>query len=212
MYNPFLTTKPNYAPTFMIIPQQPRQKAISILPIEEPKPTVTDEVAKSAMKLETARKISVTGDATGAGLFDGSADSEIKISVKNSERAIKDGNGKEISKTYAPKTELANFAKKSEVTEKINYLESVLFATKSAVNAFQNDLNSAKEKIFAFETNLAAATKKINALETTLNATKETVTVIQNDLNDVVNNGSTSIGGENITFAGDDDINNLFGD
>ena len=36
MFNPFLMTKQNYAPTFMIVPQ-PQKKSISILPIEEEK-------------------------------------------------------------------------------------------------------------------------------------------------------------------------------
>lgn len=211
MYNPFLMTKPNYAPTFMVVPQT-QKKTISILPIEEPKPPVSNEVAQSALKLETARKISVTGDATGAALFDGAADSEIRLIVKNAERANKDGNGKVISATYAAKTDLAEFAKKSEVNEKLHYLETVLYATKNSVNDFQNEINAAKERLANLETLLQSALVKINSLETTLDETRQTVNEVQSNLNDVINNGSTSIGGENVTFAGDDDINNLFGD
>ena len=210
--NPFLMTKNHNAPTFMIFSQPQKQKTISILPIEEPKPKVSDEVAPSALKLETARKISVSGDATGAAIFDGTADTEIRLIVKNADRATKDGTGKEISKTYAAKTDLTEFAKKSEVTEKLNYLETILFATKSAINNFQNDLNAAKEKLDEFETLLNATAAKVNNIEVTLDDTRQTVNDVQGDLNDVINNGSTSISGENVTFAGDDDINNLFGD
>ena len=145
----------------MIIPQPP-PKSVSILPIENDK-NVSDEIAKSALKLETARKISIGGDATGAVLFDGTADSEIKIIVKNSERATKDGNGREISKTYAQKSDLKDFAKKSEVAEKINYLEAILYATKNAVNSFQTELNSAKETISNIEKNSAVLIEGENA-------------------------------------------------
>lgn len=209
MFNPFLTTKPNYAPTFMIVPQT--QKTVSILPIEEEK-SVTDEIAKSALKLETARKISVTGDASGAAVFDGTQDAEIRLIVKNAERATKDGTGKEISKTYAAKTDLLELAKKSEVTEKINYLESILYATKNAVNTFQNDLNAAKERLSNLESLLNSTVVRFNSLETTLDNTRKALNDMQGDLNDVINGGTSSIGGENVTFAGDEDINNLFGD
>lgn len=174
MRNPFLATKKNNYPTYMIIPQQPK-KTLSILPVEN-EIEVNDEISKSALKLEVARKISVSGDATGAVLFDGSADANIKIIVKNSERAQKDGNGKEISKTYAAKSDLNEYAKKSEVAEKLNYLENILYATKTAVNEFQIELNTAKE----------------------------TISNIENDL------GIGTIDGENVTFADDDDIENLF--
>ena len=208
--NPFLTTKPNYAPTYIVAPP-PQKKSISILPIEEEKP-VSNEIAKSALKLETARKISVTGDATGAAVFDGAQDAEIRLIVKNADRATKDGNGKEISKIYAAKTDLLELAKKSEVTEKINYLESILYATKNSVNAFQNELNAAKERLSNLESLLNSTIVRLNSLETTLDNTRQTLSEVQGDLNDVINDGSTSIGGENVTFAGDDDINNLFGD
>ncbi len=186
MFNPFLMTKQNYAPTFMIVPQPPK-KSISILPIEEEK-NISEEIAKSAIKLETPRKISIGGDATGAALFDGAADTEIKIIVKATEKAVKDGDGQNISKTYATKADLNDFAKKSDIAEKLNYLESVLYATKNAVNEFQAELNAAKESV----------TNMQNDLE----KTKETVN------NSIIG----SVDGENVTFAADDDIDNLFGD
>lgn len=208
--NPFLMTKPNNAPTFMIISQPQRQKTISILPIEEPKQNISEEVAKSALKLETARKISVNGDATGAAIFDGTADAEIRLIVKNASRATSDANGKEISKTYAAKTDLSEYAKKAEVTEKLNYIDTVLFATKSAVNNFQTEFNAAKEKLNDIEKTLAEITAKIKNLELTLDETRKTVSDLQSDLSDVINNGSTAISGENVTFAGESDIDNLF--
>lgn len=185
--NPFLTTKKNNYPTYMIVPQ-PRRKVISILPIEDTsdaEKVLTEEIAKSAMKLETARKISVSGDASGAAIFDGTADAEIKITVKNAERAIKDGTGKEISKTYAAKSELADYAKKSEIAEKLNYIERILYETKNAVNEMQNELNAAKEKIVEVETNA------------------EKVSEIVNDLA-----GETS--GTGTSLADDEDIEKLF--
>ena len=171
--NPFLKTKENFYPTYMIIPQMPK-KTISILPVEE---NISDEIAKSALKLEVARKISVSGDATGAVLFDGSTDSEIKLIVKNSERAAKDSSGRDISKTYAQKSDLNDYAKKSDVTEKLNYLEKILYATKNAINDFQNTVNE-----------------------------------VQNELDEVKENPSVVIGGEETTFAADDDLDSLFGE
>lgn len=144
MNNPFLKTKENFYPTYMIIPQ-PAKKTLSILPVEETPQNISEEIAKSALKLEVARKISVSGDATGAVLFDGNADAEIKLIVKNSERATKDGEGKNISKTYATKSDLNEYAKKSEVAEKLNYLEKILYATKTAVNEVQSDVSGIKD-------------------------------------------------------------------
>ena len=186
MFNPFLMTKQNYAPTFMIVPQ-PQKKSISIMPIEEEK-NISDEIAKSALKLETPRKISIGGDATGAALFDGAGDTEIKIIVKAAEKATKDSEGKNISKTYATKADLNDFAKKSDVAAKLNYLETVLYETKNTINAFQAELNAAKESV----TNI----------QNDLEETKETVN------NSVIG----SVDGENVTFAADDDIDSLFGD
>lgn len=173
--NPFLTAKKNNYPTYTIIPKQANpRKNISILPLEEnttpEEINLTEEVATSALKLETARKISVSGDATGAVLFDGTSDANIIVKVKNSERAIKDGNGKEISKTYAAKSDLNEYAKKSEVVEKLNYLESVLYATKTAVNEMQSELNTAKENI--------------SELEETVNNSSDTVSGGGNNLAD----------------------------
>lgn len=112
---------------------------------------MTEEVAQSAMKLETARKISVSGDASGAVLFDGTSDATIKVTVKNSERAVKDSTGKEISKTYAAKSDLNEYAKKSELAEKLNYLERILYETKNAVNEIQSELNETKKNISELE-------------------------------------------------------------
>ena len=121
-----------------------------MLPIEDaekPEKSLLEEVATSALKLETARKISVSGDASGAALFDGTADSEIKITVKNSDRATKDANGNEISKTYAKKNDLSEFVTKTEIEEKINYLENILFATKTALNELRSLTNSVQNEV-----------------------------------------------------------------
>ena len=113
-----------------------RKPAISIVPFEEnvKPPVLVEEVAQSAMKLETLRRISIIGDATGATIFDGSDDATLKITVKTSERALKDGNGKEISKTYARKTDLDEYATKENVNNRLNLIEKVLYATKDAAN------------------------------------------------------------------------------
>ena len=70
----------------------------------------------------------------------------------------------------------------------MNYLETVLYETKNAINAFQAELNAAKESV----TNI----------QNDLDETKETVN------NSVIG----SVDGENVTFAADDDIDSLFGD
>ena len=95
---------------------------------------IVKEVAESAVKLENARKISLSGDLSGAILFDGSEDVTIKAAVKVADRALKDANGKEISKTYARQSELDKYVLKSEIQRKLNYLEKIIYATKMAVN------------------------------------------------------------------------------
>ncbi|MBQ7476528.1 MAG: hypothetical protein IJT06_03945 [Selenomonadaceae bacterium] len=95
---------------------------------------IVKEVAESALKLENAKKISLGGDLSGAILFDGSEDVTLKAAVKVADRAIKDGNGKDISKTYARQSDLDKYVLKSEIQRKINYLERIIYATKMAVN------------------------------------------------------------------------------
>ena len=95
---------------------------------------IVKEVAESAVKLENARKISLSGDLSGAILFDGSEDVTIKAAVKVADRALKDANGKDISKTYARQSELDKYVLKSEIQRKLNYLEKIIYATKMAVN------------------------------------------------------------------------------
>ena len=118
----------NRIPVYTIILNRPSTPPPPVEPIP------IDEVAKSAIKLESAKKITLGGDLTGAVLFDGSDDVTLKGSAKYSIRALKDANGNEISETYARKTELSKYAVKKDVTDKINYLETVLHATKEAVN------------------------------------------------------------------------------
>ena len=107
-------------------------------PVPFPKPkeeiVINKEVAKSALKLENTRKISLGGDLNGAVLFDGSEDVTIKAAVKIADRAFKDSKGNDISKTYAKKTELEDFVLKSELYKKLNYLEKIIYATKEALN------------------------------------------------------------------------------
>ena len=95
---------------------------------------IVKEVAESAVKLENARKISLGGDLSGAILFDGSEDVTIKAAVKVADRALKDANGKDISKTYARQSDLDKYVLKSEIQRKLNYLEKIIYATKMAVN------------------------------------------------------------------------------
>lgn len=95
---------------------------------------IVKEVAESAAKLETARKISLGGDLSGAILFDGSEDVTIKAAVTVADRALKDANGKDISKTYARQNDLDKYVLKSEIQRKLNYLEKIIYATKIAVN------------------------------------------------------------------------------
>ena len=199
MMNPFLKTKPNYAPTFVIMAQPPK-KTVAILPVEDEQ-NITEEIAQSALKLETPRKITISGDGTGATLFDGSSDAEIRLLVKSSERASKDAKGNVIDRIYAAKTELSDYAKKSEVTEKINYLESILFTTKTAVNNLQSQINGGISPLDVEELN--EIREKINQLENTLSEVRNTVENIQN-------NSQETGGGEDTNLASDEDIDSLF--
>lgn len=108
---------------------------------------IVKEVAESALKLENAKKISLGGDLSGAILFDGSEDVTLKAAVKVADRAVKDGNGKDISKTYARQSDLDKYVLKSEIQRKINYLERIIYATKMAVNESlrEQDLDVASE-------------------------------------------------------------------
>ena len=69
--------------------------------------------------MERERKIIFTGDISAELVFDGSEDVIISAKVKKSDSADSDGDGKNISETYATKEELNNVegasAKKSEV-------------------------------------------------------------------------------------------------
>lgn len=65
----------------------------------------------SAAKLTTARKIALTGGATGEATFDGAANASIAVTVNQAAAATKatqDGSGNVITTTYATKTEVAN--------------------------------------------------------------------------------------------------------
>lgn len=106
------------------------------LPFPKPKEeiVINKEVAKSAMKLENVRKITLSGDLNGAVLFDGSEDVTLKAAVKVADRAYKDSKGNDILKTYAQKNELEDYVLKSELYKKLNYLEKIIYATKEALN------------------------------------------------------------------------------
>ena len=60
----------------------------------------------SAAKLTTARKISLTGNATGSTSFNGSADVSISVTVNTATKATQDAAGNVITTTYATKSEL----------------------------------------------------------------------------------------------------------
>lgn len=146
---------------------------------------IVKEVAESALKLENAKKISLGGDLSGAILFDGSEDVTLKAAVKVADRAVKDCNGKDISKTYARQSELDKYVLKSEIQRKINYLERIIYATKMAVNESlrEQDLDVASE----------------NDLENLFDEDSDTSTTTPDN---------SSGGG---SMATEDDINALFG-
>ena len=80
----------------------------------------TAGAADTAVKLATARAITLTGDATGTADFDGSAPASIAVSVNhadsadtatdatNATKATQDASGNVITDTYATKTEVQN--------------------------------------------------------------------------------------------------------
>ena len=129
----------------IVINPKPHKPPIKPLPKEES--IIVTEVAESALRLNEARKITLTGDVAGVTLFDGSDDVSLKATVKNANRAVNDANGKDIAKTYAKKNDLEKYASKEDVKEKLNYLETVLHATKEAVNKSlrEEDLKFAAE-------------------------------------------------------------------
>lgn len=118
--------------TIVINPLPPKE----LFPLPKPKEeiVITKEVAKSALKLENVRKITLSGDLNGAVLFDGSEDVTLKAAVKVADRAYKDSKGNDILKTYAQKNELEDYVLKSELYKKLHYLEKIIYATKEALN------------------------------------------------------------------------------
>ena len=118
-------------------------------------------------------------------MFDGSEDVTLKAAVTVADRAVKDGNGKDISKTYARQSDLDKYVLKSEIQRKLNYLERIIYATKMAVN------ESVREK------DLEVATD--NDLENLFDEDGDTST----------STSDTSSGGSSL--ATEDDIDALFG-
>lgn len=153
---------------------------------------IVKEVAESAVKLENARKISLGGDLSGAILFDGSEDVTIKAAVKVADRAIKDANGKDISKTYARQSDLDKYALKSEIQRKLNYLEKIIYATKMAVNESLRE----KDLDVATDVDLDSLFDSDTSSSSTSSDTSSTPST------------DTSSGG---SFATEDDIDDLFG-
>lgn len=64
--------------------------------------TVSD-TAVSASKLATARTISLTGNASGSAVFDGSGNISIDTTISQATKAVQDASGNIISDTYATK-------------------------------------------------------------------------------------------------------------
>ena len=64
--------------------------------------TVSD-TAVSASKLATARTISLTGNASGSAVFDGSGNVSIDTTISQATKAVQDASGNIISDTYATK-------------------------------------------------------------------------------------------------------------
>lgn len=114
----------NAVPTY-IISLRPKVEPLPKPPLKEEwreEIVVKDEVTKSALRLEHQRKISLTGDAQGATLFDGSDDSILRITVKRADRAEKDIYGNVISETYVTKKEMEG------------YLPEIMLATKADID------------------------------------------------------------------------------
>lgn len=130
-------------PTYIVMPNPPKHHPISVTPFDEE--TKSEEIVTAAEKLETARKIALSGDASGAAIFDGTDDATIKVTVKNSARATRDAKGNVINETYAKKSDLDGYVKKEDVTARLNNLEKVLYETKNAANSSlrEEDVNIA---------------------------------------------------------------------
>ena len=69
------------------------------------------------------RDFSLTGDVEGSVKLNGKNDAAITVKVKTSAQAVSDGEGNEISKTYARADELNNYVKRDEISAKVDELE-----------------------------------------------------------------------------------------
>ena len=69
------------------------------------------------------RDFSLTGDVEGSVKLNGKNDAAIAVKVKTSAQAVSDGEGNEISKTYARADELNNYVKRDEISAKVDELE-----------------------------------------------------------------------------------------
>ena len=83
--------------------------------------------AMKAMQDEYGRSIPATyaekNTVEGSVKLNGKNDAAITVKVKTSAQAVSDGEGNEISKTYARADELNNYVKRDEISAKVDELE-----------------------------------------------------------------------------------------
>lgn len=97
--------------------------------------TVDNLKAQVRTLSDKEHQISLTGDAQGSARLNGKNDAEITVTVKNSAQAISDGEGNEISKTYARADELDNYVKRNEMNAKVEELERAAISGAKMVTA-----------------------------------------------------------------------------
>ena len=95
-----------------------------------------DELKDTVRNLsDKERDFSLTGDAEGSVKLDGKNNAAIQVTVKNSEKAVSDGEGNNIAETYARADELANYIKRDEIDAKVDELERAAFTGAKMVTA-----------------------------------------------------------------------------
>ena len=93
--------------------------------------------AATATKLSTARKINITGNATGSAGFDGTSDVNINVTVNSATKAVNDGNGANIASTYVKKAGDTTTGKITFASTDLNTLPEVKKTSDDNMSGFR---------------------------------------------------------------------------
>ena len=113
--------------------------------------TVDDLKEEVRTLSDKERDFSLTGDVEGSVKINGKNDAAITVKVKTSAQAVSDGEGNEISKTYARADELENYVKRDEISAKVDELER---AAISGAKMVTSDCLKASDLQFATDSDI----------------------------------------------------------